>query len=121
MPPYCDILSVDIYYFLLYIFYSTLFLCSVAEHVSATDQKVKEFKSAGSFKFFFVPKYFLKMQFRVNIIRFKNFEMLTFGVYILNIFMYFYAHCNRYIRVFNIASISHCSIQNLVNTPGNKF
>lgn len=41
---------------------------------------------------FYVPKYFLKIQFRVNIVQFKNFEMLTFGVYISNIFMYFYAH-----------------------------
>lgn len=88
--------------------------------MSATDQKVKEFKSAGSFNFY-VPKYFFEMQFRVNIVQFKNFEMLTFGVYISNIFMYFYAHCNRYIRVFNIASISHCSIQNLVKTSSNKF
>lgn len=70
---------------------------------------------------FYVPKYFLKMQFRVNIVQFKNFEMLTFGVYISNIFMYFYAHCNRFIRVSNIASISHCSIQNLVKTSSNKF
>lgn len=88
--------------------------------MSATDQKVKELKSAGVFHFY-VPKYFLEMQFRVNIVQFKKFEMLTFGVYISNIFMYFYAHCNRYIRVSNIASISHCSIQILVNTSGNKF
>lgn len=37
--------------------------------MSATDQKVKEFKSAGSFNFY-VPKYFFEMQFRVNIVQF---------------------------------------------------